>query len=67
MGELRAEEFGDVAKRVCTDAEREVLELMAAGKGQRAIARELGISRSAARDRYHAAAEKIERELAGGG
>lgn len=53
----------DAALHVCTDNERQVLALIAAGYSRRRGAAKLGISESSFRDRQRNALRKIQRHL----
>lgn len=53
-------EYWEIAQRVCTPAELEAVELERHGNSQWQIARTLGISRSAARERLRNAKRKID-------
>jgi FixJ family two-component response regulator len=55
--------FRALTERVCTEAEVEVLKRVADGAGYKTVARELGITREAERDRWRAADRKIRQEV----
>ena len=55
--------FRQVAERVCTRAEIEVLAMVAEGKGLKTIARELHVTRQAVQQRWRAAERKIQTEV----
>lgn len=58
-------EIREVAERVCTPRQVEVLKLYAQGMGHRRVARALGVDTKTAREHLEAASRRIRDEMGG--